>query len=277
MSSENIIEARIRNLIYTPEQWKKIAVGKKEYEIIINNSKNIGQLAYFFGANHSFDPNNKQYERLRAFWKQFTEHAKNPIVFIEGGVRPVLPSDEIAICRESESGLIVRWVYGLNIPVQSAEPSDLEQMQKLSLAFSRDEIAYYYFIRSVHQWLSRDDNMETIDIFIGKTLQHYDKEWNWNDYDFSLDHMKKLHHTFTNSDFDNDFSLQDRNYFLNIFISIKDTGVINRVGSELATLRNVHMVMLFLEAWQQGYSIFAALGGSHVILQERAVRTLLGR
>jgi|SRR3989344_128962 len=276
MSPENIIKTRIRDLLYTPGQWGEVAKGKGgQYTVAIVNSQNVKQLAYFFSANHSFDPNNEQYEKLRSFWKQFTEHADNPIVFMEGGIHPVLPNDEVAIRRESESGLITRWAHELNISIRSAEPPDLEQMQQLSLTFSRDEIAYYHFIRSVHQWLGQGDNMKALDVFIGKTLEHYGKVWNWNDFDFSLEHMKQLHRTFTGSDFDSDLASQSRDYFLNIFISIKDTSVINRIGSELATLRNIHMVALFLEAWQQGYSIFASLGGSHVILQERAVRTLL--
>lgn len=278
MHLDNIAKTRIRDLLYTPEQWKKISAGKKRpYKVIIVDSQDIKQVAYFFGANHSFDPNNEQYEKLQAFWKQFIERAKNPIVFMEGGIHPVLPSDKIAIRRESEGGLIARWAHKLNIPIRSAEPSDFEQMQKLSLVFSRDEIVYYYFIRSVHQWLGQSEGKNSFDIYIDNILQHYGQVSVWHNFDFSIKNMKELHNKFTGNDFDKDLILRNRDYFLNIFISIKNTSSINRVGSELATLRNIQMVYLFLESWQKEHSIFAALGGSHIVMQERAIRTLLER
>jgi|GEM_PF-1039900 len=266
---------KIYDLLHLSSEWSKIARGKRGFYRYKITRKN--QVAYFFGTNHSRDPHDEQYSQLKEFWSEFVQEStgKSPVVIMEGGVRRVHSSEEEAIHRDSEGGMIAYLAHPLGITLQSAEPPLQSVLSSLLKTFTKDEIAYYYFIRVVHQWMNLPSSRIPIEEYLEKDLIRNQISFNWRDFDFSLQHMKNLHLQYFGSDFDLDIKSKSKEYFLNLFISIKITTNINRIGVELAMLRNVYMVQVCAELWSQGKSIFAAFGNSHTILQERALRELL--
>lgn len=265
----------IRSLLHTPGEWEYVSKGKGGTHrfSIVNGS----QVAFFFGANHSRNPDDEQYALLKEYWQEFVHASRDTsaVVYIEGGVRQLHVDEREAITRDSESGLLVLWAHREGIAAASAEPDARDEIAGLTATFSRDHIAYYYFIRTVHQWLRLPKDKPPYAAYVGGSLQRHEAHRGWEGYDFSLAHMERIHQEVTGNDFMRDLENRDSAYFLNIFVSIRNDSPINAVGAELATIRNVAMVHKVCDAWQSGKSVFAAFGNSHVILQERALRTLL--
>ena len=70
---------------------------KIEHQIPYNYTIEIkGQVIYYFGSKHSFDPENPQFESIRKFFNDFLSHTtkENSIVLVEGGERPVASSEK---------------------------------------------------------------------------------------------------------------------------------------------------------------------------------------
>jgi len=270
-----ISKDQIKDLLYSPSDWPDVAKGKPPfYKYSITSD---GKSFYIFGANHARDPEDKMFPLLREFWNDFIQNDLNSkkILLVEGGIRRLRESETEAIERDSESGLLTLWADHNKVMVESIEPTLNDELSQLLTHFNKNEIAYYYFIRTVHQWLRLPKGQSGFEEYITKSLTHNAETFGWTNYDFSLTHMKELHVKYFSRDFDNDLETKDETCFLNLFISVKDRSNINRIGAELATIRNIHMVLKIQERWMAGFSIFTALGQSHVILQERAIRRIL--
>ncbi len=265
---------QITTLLHSPKDWKSIAQDKGAfYRYTISKGDHV---AFFFGTNHARDPQNGMYPLLKDFFTKFSTHAdpRSTIVLMEGGVRTPSPTLEESIIKNAEGGAIAFWSKELGYAVESIEPTTKEQVARLEERFTKDEIAYYYFIRMVHQWKRTHGDPVPFEAYIEKSLERDAKNFDWQGYDHSLEHMKELHQRFFDTSFE-EVLLKNTEQILDLFVGIKDTTRINQVGAELSEIRNRVMVEKVVTAWREGKSVFAALGDSHVILQERALRALL--
>ncbi|MEK7115126.1 MAG: hypothetical protein AAB847_02095 [Patescibacteria group bacterium] len=75
--------------------------------------------------------------------------------------------------------------------------------------------------------------------------------------------------------FKTEFNKDDKDFFANIVNPTRSDSVINKVPRVLSTFRDATIVDEIVKYWQQGKSIFTVFGGGHVIVQDRALKTLL--
>jgi hypothetical protein len=260
-------ETEIESLLYSHDDWKNVA---KKWPYCFEIDKNR-QFLFYFGSNHSHDPNNEQFPILKEFWKKFLESTsgKNAIVFVESGLRKVSENEEATIKQNSEGGLITFLANDANIPTYCPEPGPIEERTALLKKFSKDEIQYYYFSRIAHAWHRRDPKPD-FENYIMHFLQRDKTESGWEEFDFSLENMKRIHKEMFGTDFENDEQLS----FKNINPTV-ESSVINKVARACSTYRNVHIVSEILKFWKEGKNIFVVFGGSHAVLQESALQKLL--
>ncbi|MCK9351460.1 MAG: hypothetical protein WCT49_04130 [Candidatus Paceibacterota bacterium] len=259
-------EKEIESLLYSYDEWKSIA---KKWPYCFEIEKNE-QLLYYFGANHSHDPNNEQFPVLREFWGKFMDKTggKNSVVFVEGGLRKVLKDEEMTIKRNGEGGLITWLAKDIEAHIYCPEPTRTEETEALLKKFSKDEIEYYYYMRGLHSG-SRLNPKPNFEEYANKCLTRDKTESKWEDFDFSIENMKRIHKNLFGVDFDEN---EDRFSYIN---PTTENSVINKVARACSTYRNVHIVSEILKFWQEGKNIFVVFGGAHAVLQEPALRKLL--
>jgi hypothetical protein len=76
--------------------------------------------------------------------------------------------------------------------------------------------------------------------------------------------------------FDKAFSLQDKDFFYHITNPVSaDYSIINTVCRKASILRDLHIIDYINKLIKNGKNIFIVYGGTHAIMQEPAMRTLL--
>lgn len=73
-------------------------LGKKDIPFHFELS-NKNQILYYFGSNHSRNPEDQQYIQLKSYWTKFINKVKNEsaVVLIEGGLRKLRSTADEAI------------------------------------------------------------------------------------------------------------------------------------------------------------------------------------
>lgn len=261
---------KIKSLLYSYADWQTIGNKEQSYHIEIQKGD---QFLYYFGSNHSRDPQNFQYPELKKYWQDFLEktHSKNSIFLGEGGIRKISEDENMAIRKDAEGGLVTLFAHQAEIPIESPEPTSHDERQELVKQFSKEEVQYYYFARTVHQWLDIPEPRPNFKEYMGRFLARDEKDSQWVGFDFSFENMERIHKTI----FGTDFSYQDKDFFYSIINPTKEKSIINAVAGSCSMFRNVHIVAMIEELWKDGKNIFAVFGGGHLILQERALRKLL--
>jgi hypothetical protein len=199
---------RIERLLENYNNWN--VIGKKElpfhFEIY-----GMNQILYYFGSNHSRNPENLQYKELDKYWLDFlskTNH-KDCVVLVEGGTRALHKNRTNAIINDSEAGLITFFAYKENITVESPEPDNKKILTELSNEFSKEEIEYYYFARMVSQWHRLLEPKPDFDEYINKSLYRIKDENEWDNSNYSVNYMKIIHKKIFNTE----FNQNDKKFF----------------------------------------------------------------
>ena len=139
---------QIQELLMSDEEFRK-----KEYSHPYNYkiyTKAKTEL-FYFGANHSADPNNYQYPILKKEWEEFIKDKPKDkcIVFVEGGQR-YIPAESLeqAVLEGSEGSFIFYLAFNDGVHVECPEPSRKIINNKLEQKYDRDSIQYYFFCES---------------------------------------------------------------------------------------------------------------------------------
>jgi hypothetical protein len=257
--------------ILTYEQYSKIQ-HPIPYLLTLQSGTKV---LYYFGEKHLFAPIDPQWDTLKAYWNEFlTRTTGQPrIVFTEGGVRRVKASEEQAIIEDGGMGLVTFLAHQSHIDTHSPEPDEAYERSELEKQFSRDTIQYYYFARVVYQWGRKHEPKPDFVAYISTYLQQDAEKSGWDDYDFSLAHMKLLHTEIFHTEFDE----YDTEFFSEISNPLLCVSEINKVSVASGLVRDAYIVQEIQAYLQKGYSIFAQFGCSHVVMQEPLLREMLGK
>lgn len=246
-------------------------LGRQSWPYKFSIQKN-NQYIYHFGANHSCNPEDPQYPALRAFWAEFLEKTgkKNAVVFVEGGKRRVRSSEEEAIDKGAEADFITFLANKEGIETFSPEPPEKFRFEELLKKFTKEEIIYHDFVRMAYQW-NRRWKKPDFEEYLNYSLAQDKENSGWYDFDFSIDHMIRLHKQISGRDFDKN----DKD-FLGVIMNPTTTFCrINELERfESDTFRDGYILEQIEKYWNEGKNLFIVYGGSHTIRQERAVRML---
>lgn len=225
----------------------------------------------YFGAEHSFDPEDEQVARVKGAWEEFLRKVdrQNAVVFVEGGARDSNEESEaIAIHEDGETGLSTYLANQEHVPVFSPEPNTKEVVDQLKLHFKADEILYYFFARGVAQWhrLAPQPEFDTYlqGLFSDEAVAlGYDPD--------ILGELSQTHERL----FGKKLDIQDVDHFDQAEDPITITSVSNEVARATSILRDKHIMGEVENKWKEGKSIFIVYGASHAVMQEPALRSML--
>lgn len=242
----------------------------RPYKLKLKSGPNF---LFYFGERHSFDPADTQWTEERDFWNEFIQETKGlkKIIFTEGGLRPVEATEEQAIVKHGGMGLATFWGEQEKIQRHSPEPDESYERAELEKHFLKEHIQYYYFARVVHQWGLQKEYGEGFGPYIQRYLEGDKKESNWLNFDFSLEAMKRIHVKMFGKEFDEN----DTEFFYEIINPVFLKTEINKVSRASSEIRDEYIVQQIKKYMDEGYSIFAQYGCSHVVMQEPLLREIL--
>jgi hypothetical protein len=190
----------IQKLLLTWDEYNQKGRFEIPYTYLIQGDN---QALSYFGAQHSFDPQNSQNEQIEKLWNEMiVQYPKENIVaVIEGGL--------------------------------------------MNNEYGRDE-------------------------YIIQFLKKLQDETGWNEFDFSMQHLKDIHTNIFNTAFDE----TDQNFFQSIVTPTNTNSVINRISRDMDVVRDTAIVQGILDEWNKGKSVFVVYGASHAVIQEKALKTL---
>lgn len=230
-----------------------------------------GQYLYYFGAKHSFDPNDQQFKIIEDFFTEFITNTKkqNCAVLVEGGARPVLESKEKAIQEGGEMHYMVYLAHKAGIASFSPEIPDRLKFEKLLEKFTKEEIAYYDFVQVCYQW----NNMSEIpdfDEYMNRFLKRNHEDIGWDDFDFSIENLITIHKKIFNTEFDKN----DKQFFYDIVNPTTEKTIINRISRDASEQRDLYALDQIDKYWSEGKNIFIIYGYTHAVMQEPVLQTL---
>lgn len=231
-----------------------------------------GQHLFFFGSNHSRDPQDEQYSQIKKYWEEFSTLTKleNVVVFNEGRLRKPCDNESEAISLDAEAGLITYLATSNGVQIFSPEPGRRQQEESLLKKYNKEEIQYFYFAQVVHQW-GRIQQKPPFEAYLDNFLSSDKASSGWQDFDFSLENMKKIHsNIFPKGVFDE----WNTNFFYSITNPSFNTTIINSLSQDETVERDIHVTSKILDHWKDGKNLFVVFGEAHAVMQEPALKKL---
>ena len=236
---------------------------KKKINLLIPyifSIRNSEQSMVFFGADHSYDKRNLQFNQLREEWEKFLKETggNNCLVLVESRRTKLANSEDEGIKESGESGFITFLANQKNIIVESPEPPHQYLFQEWTKQFSREYIYYLLVARRI-QWHSvlDDENKKDLNYYFSKELIKKDQEeTGWFDFDFSLEHIKVIHKNL----FDTNFDENNEKFFCQISRPDKEISIINEVARAKSLIRNIYMVEQIERYWNEKKTYLLSMG-----------------
>lgn len=241
--------------------WEEYGALSHGYPYVVRLSSAEGQLLYF-GSRHVYDPADPQVTEIQKLWAEFAPtEALN-----EGGDPPVAGTIEDAVRQFGEPGLVRYLAARDDTPVMSLEPSRATEVPMLLPHYSREQIKLFYILRQVPHY-----RQATLSVPMEKKIEE-DLRWFAAQYDLpgaprTLAEVQELCGSL----------LPEVAHWSDVPQSYFDplseiTHFTNDISRRLSDLRDEHMVDLLAKKMKGGARVFAVVGGSHVVMQEPALR-----
>jgi hypothetical protein len=221
-----------------------------------------GQL-FYFGARHTFDPADWQVQAIEDYWHQY----RPTLALNEGGEPPVLPSRDETVSRYGEPGLVRFLAKADGVAVRSLEPAQTDERALLLKDFSPEQLKVFYVLRGVAQF-RKSRNDERVEDFVERVLAGLSKEPGLEGAPRSLAEFVRSYARLFSEPPD---WRKAPDAWLDPAVA-RPAVYLNRISRKLSEFRDRHMVKLLISELTKGARVFAVVGGSHVIMQERALR-----
>lgn len=247
--------------IMTFDEYAKVSHG---YPYIVELQIGKGALIYF-GVRHTYDPKDAQIAQIEKLWKEFRPTA----AYNEGGNPTASSTIKETVSKSGESGLVRFLAARDQIPVFSLEPSRADEAAMLLKTYSAEQVKVFYALRPVPQYRNRK-NDETIEAFMTRLLSNLSHISGLEGAPSSVAELDRS--CLWLSPHLKDWRAVEQSWFDPV-ASHAYTNQISRLSSEF---RDLHMVKLLVDEVKQGKRVFAVVGGSHVVMQERALKSLSG-
>lgn len=240
--------------------WEEYSQLSVAWPILVRIKASRGELLYF-GAKHTNDPANPQGSEIERLWREF----RPDVAFNEGGDPPVEKSLVEAVTKYGESGLVRFLAARDGVPVQSIDPTRAEEVAVLVKRSPSEKVKLFYVLRAVaqHQRFQPghmvEEELRRVFPILAATpgLQGPPNS------------IAELQSIYTRT-FPGKKDLRDvQDSWFDPMVSENFLNEISRQSSEY---RNRYMVDLLTRSVNRGKRVFAVVGGTHVVMQERAIR-----
>lgn len=243
--------------------WPEYAAGSYQWPYLVRIGDGSGELLYY-GARHTYSPDDPQIVEIERLWSAF----RPDIAFNEGGNPPIESSARDAVLMAGEAGLVRFLAARDDVPVATLEPSRAEEVAHLGGLFPREQVKLFLVLRTVAQHVGRKGR-ETVDAEVERVLGIYNSQPGLMGAPRSLVEVAaSFRRLFPAAD---DF----RETPLSWFDPVRPDTVLNRISRASSDYRDRFMVQLLAAHVAEGQRVFAVVGGSHVVMQEPALRRRL--
>lgn len=253
----------------TMEEYSKTRY-KTPYVFSLSNGK---QFLFYFGCEHTRDPQNEQFSKIESFWSDFLNktNKQNCLVFIESVPLPKIVGKREEIIKEyGERGFMVWLAEKEKIPFYYPEILIGEEAETLAKSFPKKLVVYFYFIRSVQSWI-RGNAPDDFEAVLERAANACRQRISWQDVSCSVEDMKKIHEEI----FGESLSLKNRKSIDRAPVPIYHDSIINEIARKSSRIRNIRVLEEIEKFWREGKNLFILYGTFHAVMQERAIRSIM--
>jgi hypothetical protein len=235
---------------------------------ILKLSSGKGRLLYF-GAKHTFDPKDPQIAQMEKVWLKL----KPDVAFFEGADpenTPAAVKTREEIIRGGEPSFVLFLAARDHVPVKTLEPSRGDEITLLLRMYSPEEVKVFYVLRQVPEF-KRGQHDETIEAYIRHVLGWLSLRLELKGLPRTIDELQAS----SSRLFPQLADWRDvPDTWFDPAVSPPPT-YLNGISRQLSEFRDRHMVTLLTEQLAKGKRVFATVGASHVVMQERALRAAI--
>lgn len=262
--------------IMTAEEYAQI---RHERPYIFELKDGDKELSYF-GARHSYDPENSQFSELE---KVFDEVSPD-IVFVEGiskvgnkkerNEKVKSTSRDEMIKNIGEPGLAIKLAVEKGIEWRSPEPSGKDLYNFcVEQGFSKDEIFAWVILHLLPQY-QRGVEKSGFKNYVHRFIERFREDTNWENFDYTYENGVKIAEQIIGRqiDVENESNAGDFVDPIPWDAKKENQTVINRVGRATSVFRDRKIVSEIIEAFNNHKKVFVVFGASHAVMQEPALK-----
>jgi hypothetical protein len=242
--------------------WSAYARLSPAWPYVLELQTASGALLYF-GAAHTYEPRDPQAEALERAWVRF----RPDLAFTEGAPLAYHSRDE-AVARAGEPGLVRFLAARDNVPTTSLEPARAEELAALTPHFGREKLKLFYILRDTSEFAERS-SPALVPQEVERLLRIYAETPGLSGYPRDLAEFEAAYAR----------SLPGPTKYENIprswFDPVQNASFLNEVSRASGEYRDLNAVNRIARHVKSGRRVFAVMGGSHVVMQERVLRALL--
>jgi len=241
--------------------WEEYGAISHTYPYVVRLTSSEGQLLYF-GSRHVYDPADPLVAEIQKLWAEFVP----TLALNEGGDPPVAGTIEDAVKQFGEPGLVRYLAARDKTPVLSLEPSRAREVASLLPHYSRQQIKLFYVLRQVPHY-----RLATLSVPLEKKIEEDLGTF------AALYDLPGAPRTLAEIAESCEVLLPGLAHWNDVpqpyFDPLQETTrFTNDISRRLSNLRDEHMVDLLAREVERGARVFAVVGGSHVVMQEPALR-----
>jgi hypothetical protein len=226
--------------------------------------KSNSNVLFYLGVRHSWDPAHQQFNVIKERWMEFLKIAKHPFVVVESRGWKIHNTEMEAILRGGEIDFMAYLSHQSNVPIFCFEPERGKEMNALLKQFSKEQIEYYYFARIVAQW-HRLTQKPDINSYLLPFLKRDKKVSGWNDFEFSIENIKKIHQQLFKTKLD----FNDIEFFNKIENPTREDNPLKNIVRASGKYRDQTIIDGIKNTWHKGYDLFIVYGEGHARSHEK--------
>jgi len=234
--------------------WEQLRPAQRTLPYVLRLAARTGELL-MFGAQHTRDPQHTELPELERLWREF----RPDIGFSEGGIRPLVSSRDEAVVRYGEPGLLRFLADRDQVQLRNLEPPEGQEAAWLAPQFEPGQVKLFYVLRFLNSVSPTDPRAALDSVRRRQGLEGVPNSV--NELEMAARGMLP--------EFD------WRSVPNQWFDPTRSDTFLNAIARRLSDYRNCHMVPLIVEAVRSGKRVLVVVGGTHVIMQEPALRAAL--
>jgi hypothetical protein len=222
-------------------------------------------LLLYYGARHTNSPTDSEVAEIERLWAGL----KPTMAFNEGGNPPVEATRDAAVEKYGEAGLVRFLAARDDVPVASLDPDRAEEVAHLRRSFPAVEVKLFFVLRAVAQLADRK-GPDAVDAELQRVLTIFNSAPGLGAEPRSVEGVAAA--------FSDRFPGcgGHRTTPLLWFDPTRSDTFLNRISRTSSDYRDRAIVSILGRSVADGQRVFAVVGGTHVVMQERALSGVLG-
>lgn len=244
--------------------WSEYETRSVQWPYILRFDPPRGSLLYY-GAHHTYTSADAQVEEIEDLWTGF----EPTMAFNEGGSPPVEATRDAAVEKHGEAGLVRFLAARHDIPVASLDPDRAEEVAHLRQTFSGPDVKLFFVLRAIAQFGDRR-GPDGVDGELQRVLTIFNGAPGLGVSPRSVGEVAAA--------FNEKFGRPEgyRSTPLRWFDPTRSETFLNRISRASSEYRDRAIMAVLARSVADGQRVFAVVGGTHVVMQERALGSVLG-